>query len=176
LGFKTRRKGALMLVSAPLLFILSGLFLANTVVHRPDSYPFLIGEGLCFFVAPALLIAGIIVSVTAPHVKKTKPLTIASRRETTPVVYSSTERTILLVRRIIGLAFIVTLFTLAFIADGTLRLMLAMFVAFPFPLFTIPYLTMALYLTLSKKLRVVDVFPIFGCAIVLWILLVPGTV
>jgi len=32
--FKTRRKGALLVMSAPLLFMFSGLFLANIPVTR----------------------------------------------------------------------------------------------------------------------------------------------
>ena len=43
----TRRKGALLMALAPLLFVFSGLFLANAVLHSPDSLPYVIGEFLC---------------------------------------------------------------------------------------------------------------------------------
>jgi hypothetical protein len=42
--FKTRRKGALLVMSAPLLFMFSGLFLANTIRYPVESLPYRTGS------------------------------------------------------------------------------------------------------------------------------------
>jgi hypothetical protein len=63
----TRRKSVLMIVSAPLIFILSGLFLANTVMYPANSLPYLVGEVLCFILAPMMLIVGITIFAIARH-------------------------------------------------------------------------------------------------------------
>lgn len=76
MAFKTRRKGVLMIASATLLFIVSGLFLANTVVNPVESLAYLVGEVLCFIVTPILLISGIVVCIIAPHEKKEKRTTM----------------------------------------------------------------------------------------------------
>jgi len=61
----TRRKGVLMIVSAPLVFVLSGLFLANTVVNPIESLTYQVGEVLCFILAPVMLIVGITIFIIA---------------------------------------------------------------------------------------------------------------
>ena len=50
---------------APLLFVFSGLFLANAVLHSPDSLPYVIGEFLCLIVSPALLTSGVVICAVA---------------------------------------------------------------------------------------------------------------
>jgi hypothetical protein len=76
---------------------------------------------------------------------------------------------LILVRRIAGLMLIVALFGLAFIAEGANapRLILAMFVAFPFPLLTIPYLAVSLCLLSKKKIRKLDMIAIITCVLLL---------
>ncbi len=61
----TRRGGALMMGIAPVLFVLSLLFLANTVLHPATSLPYEAGQLLCFTVAPTILISGIFMLSTA---------------------------------------------------------------------------------------------------------------
>lgn len=74
-GKFTRRKAAAILVAAPILFVLSGLFLANTVVNPAESLPYQVGEALCFAASPTLMLSGIIVYIAAPHEEKKKPVT-----------------------------------------------------------------------------------------------------
>ncbi len=61
----TRRKGVLLIVLAPIVFVLSGLFLFNVLVYPSGSVPYTIGELLCFLVSPFLLILGITVYFVA---------------------------------------------------------------------------------------------------------------
>jgi hypothetical protein len=60
-----KRKGIFLVAIAPVLFLLSGLFLANTLVYPAESIPYQAGQLLCFVIAPILFIAGIIIYVTA---------------------------------------------------------------------------------------------------------------
>ncbi len=73
-----------MMVATLLLFILSGLFLANTIMNPVESLSYQVGEALCFAAAPTLLISGIIICVTVPHEKKEKRVTV----EQTPAASS----------------------------------------------------------------------------------------
>jgi hypothetical protein len=73
-GKFTRRKAAAILVAAPILFLLSGLFLANTVVNPAESLLYQVGRALCFAASPTLVLSGIIVFIAAPHEEK-KPAT-----------------------------------------------------------------------------------------------------
>jgi hypothetical protein len=47
------------MIAAPIVFVLSGLFLANPLVNPAGSLPYTAGQMLCFLVAPILLISGI---------------------------------------------------------------------------------------------------------------------
>lgn len=75
-GKFTRRKAAAILVAAPILFVLSGLFLANTVVNPAESLPYQVGKALCFVASPTLMLSGIIVYIAAPHEEKKKSATV----------------------------------------------------------------------------------------------------
>ena len=77
-GKLTKRNGALMAILAPVIFILSGLFLANTIIYPAESLPYQIGDALCFVAAPILLVSGIVVYATARRVEK------RTRRTATP--------------------------------------------------------------------------------------------
>jgi len=68
----TKRKGILLMVIAPILFIISMLSLANTLVWPAESVPYKVGQVLCFVVAPAFLVSGIIIYLTARSAKKKK--------------------------------------------------------------------------------------------------------
>lgn len=72
-GQFTRRKAAVMLIAAPIVFVLSGLFLANTLVNPGGSMQFQLGRALCFAAAPALALSGIAVYFLSPHEEKRKP-------------------------------------------------------------------------------------------------------
>ncbi len=76
---------------------------------------------------------------------------------------------LLLARRIIGLALIGILFGLAFAVEGrnAPRLILAMFVTFPFIIITIPYLAVAFCLMSKKKTRKLDTVAIIVCILLL---------
>ncbi|MCX6656884.1 MAG: PGF-pre-PGF domain-containing protein, partial [Candidatus Bathyarchaeota archaeon] len=69
-GRLTIRTGAVMVGAAPLLFVISGLFLANTVINPAESLLYQVGLVLCFAVAPTLFASGIFALATVPHVKK----------------------------------------------------------------------------------------------------------
>jgi hypothetical protein len=136
-------------------------------MYPAESFPYQVGEVLCFILAPILLISGIAVYVMAPHERKEKrtPIRVAMPPRKTPKVYSATR---LLVSRIIGAAFIIFLLTYPFMGgvEGW-KMLLAMFVIFPFPLMTVPCLAMALYLALHKTPRGIDIPAIIACVMLL---------
>jgi hypothetical protein len=112
----TRRKGVLLIVLAPLLFVFSGLFLANTILNPVESSAYQAGKVLCFIVVPILLISGIVVCIRSPHEKKEK--LAAAPPEKKPVVYSATRLRLLLVSRVIGAAFAIILLAAPFIGEA----------------------------------------------------------
>lgn len=73
-GKLTRRKAAAIMIAAPILFALSGLFLANTLVNPADSIQYQVGRALCLAASPTLMLSGIIIYLLAPHEEK-KPAT-----------------------------------------------------------------------------------------------------
>jgi uncharacterized membrane protein len=68
----TKRRGILLIVLAPIVFVLSGLFLANQVLYSPESFQYQIGELLILIVSPFLLILGITTCVVA-KIRTPKP-------------------------------------------------------------------------------------------------------
>lgn len=172
-----RRNGAILVISAPILFVLSGLFLANTVINPAGSLLYIVGEALCFAVAPVLLSSGIVIFWVAPHEKKIvqpqQPSAPPPKKETRP--YS---RPRLLIQRMMGLAYIISLLALPFILGGvkeeSFMMLIVLFVSIPFPIFTVPYMIAALYLVINKKRRVIDIPAIIVCPVLLLLLLMPG--
>jgi hypothetical protein len=73
-GKFTRRKAAAILMAAPILFVFSGLFLANTVVNPAESLAYQVGRALCFAASPTLMLSGIIVYIAA--LREEKPATM----------------------------------------------------------------------------------------------------
>ena len=70
----TKRRGILLIVLAPMVFVLSGLFLVNQVLFSPESFQYKIGELLMLIVSPFLLILGITTCVVAKiRTPKTTP-------------------------------------------------------------------------------------------------------
>jgi len=61
----TKRRGVLLIALAPIVFVLSGLFLANQVLYSPGSFQYQFGQLLVLIVSPFLLILGIITCVVA---------------------------------------------------------------------------------------------------------------
>ena len=172
-----RRNGAILIASAPVLFVLSGLFLANTVINPAESLLYVVGEALCYAVAPVLLSSGIVIFWVAPHEKKiVQPQqSPAPRPKKEPRPYS---RPRLLIQRMMGLAYIISLLALPFILGGakeeSFMMLIVLFVSIPFPVFTIPYMIAALYLVFNKKRRVIDIPAIIVCPILLLLLLIPS--
>lgn len=116
---RTRQSGdttgqSFLTTSAPVLFVLSGLFLANTVINPAESLLYIVRKALCFAVATALLSSGIVIFWVAPHEKKIvqpqQPPAPRPKKEHQP--YS---RSRLLFQRIVGLAFASILLALPFI-------------------------------------------------------------
>jgi len=68
----TKRRGILLVVLALVVFVLSGLFLANRVLYSPESFQYQIGEFLALIVSPFLLILGITTCVVA-EIRTPKP-------------------------------------------------------------------------------------------------------
>lgn len=158
-----------MIVAAPILFVLSGLFFMNTVMYSSDSPPYLVGEVLCFGVAPLFLVLGIIVFVAAPREKKhiivKQSKSVFSVKESPKVV----NPTLLLARRIIGLilgfAFFLPPLIQGPLISGKWNFIIAMFVLLPF--LTLPYLAAVLYLLSKKRPRKIDVLVIIMCTLML---------
>lgn len=65
-----KTEGKIMIVSAPIVFILSMLMLANQVIHPPESLPYKAGVVLCFLGSPSILISGIVAYVYARGVER----------------------------------------------------------------------------------------------------------
>jgi hypothetical protein len=140
-------------------------------MYPTESFPYQVGEVLCFILAPILLISGIVVCIIAPHEKKEKrtPIHVAASLRKKPAIYSAARSQLLLVSRIIGAVFVIIMLAAPFIGEEPEKwnLFLALFVAFPFPVFTMPYIAMALYLALHKTPRWIDILPIIGCMVIL---------
>jgi hypothetical protein len=140
-------------------------------MYPAESLAYQIGEVLCFILAPVLLISGIVVCIIAPHEKKEKhtPIHVAASLRKKPAIYSAARLQLLLVSRIIGAVFAIIMLAAPFIGEepGGWNLFLALFVAFPFPVFTMPYMAMAFYLALHKTPRWIDILPIIGCMVIL---------
>lgn len=101
-GKFTRRKAAVVIAAAPIVFVLIGLFLANTLVNPADSLQFQLGRALCLAAAPALLLAGIFMYVASPHEEKSKPAKAKLRPGEKPAIpLPEWERTM---RKIYGIA------------------------------------------------------------------------
>lgn len=155
-----------MVALSPVIFIFSELFLMNTVINPSDSLPYLVGEALCFGVAPILLVLGIVVCAVAPSQKKRitaqQSDATSSMKEAPPVVNPA----LMLVRRAIGLILVFVLFALPLI-QGNWQFFLALFVVFPLPLITYPCLAAVLYLLFSKRPRRIDALVIIACGVML---------
>ena len=157
------------MASSPVLFILSGLFLMNTVMNRSDSFPFFVGEVLCFGVAPLLLALGVITYAVAPGGKKPAggkwADAVPSAKEELPPV----NPVLLLTRRVIGfllgIAFLVPPLIEGPLLKGDWSFFLAMFVLLPY--LTLPYLVAVLRLLSKKRPRKIDVFVIVSCTLML---------
>lgn len=61
----TKRIGVLLIVLAPILFVLSTLFLANELLYPPESFPSVLGTFLGLVISPFLLFLGIAVYIIA---------------------------------------------------------------------------------------------------------------
>ncbi len=82
----TKRKGILLIVLAPIVFVLSGLFLANQVLYSPESFQYQIGQVLTLIVSPFLLILGIATCVVA---KICSPKNVPAHEEKTQSLAST---------------------------------------------------------------------------------------
>ncbi len=143
----TRRKAAAILVAAPILFVLSGFFLANTLLNPVESIQYQLGKALCFVVSPTLLLSGIAVYLASPHVNKKKPVSLLPEWE---------QR----MRKIYGIA--------ALLAIGLLVLSQSPLMLFGLVLL-IPYIVFFIYLLKEKRNLIVSLF-----FLVLWYLWFPG--
>jgi len=165
----TRRRGLLLIALSPILFIFSGLFLMNTVMNPSDSFPYLVGEVLCFGVAPLLLILGILVFVATSREKKSAAVRQSDAASSVKEAPLAVNPTLLLVRKVIGLilgfAFLVPPLIEGPLLKGDWSFFLAMFVLLPF--LTFPYLAAILYLLFNKRPRKIDVLIILMCVLML---------
>lgn len=172
-----RRNGIILIAAAPILFILSGLFLANTVINPVESLPYIVGEVLCFAVAPALLLLGIAIFFMAPHEKKSvQPEQLPSEHPKKKPSYYSRPR--LLFQRALDLVFLIFLLAVPLymvgLTEGTIAFFVLFLFGFPFCYFTLPLLVAAIYLLFNKKKRISDIPVFILCAFSIVNLLIPG--
>jgi hypothetical protein len=146
-GKFTRRKAAAILVATPILFVLSGLFLANILVNPADSLPYQVGRALCFAASPTLLLSGIIIYLTAPHEKK-KPLAEPPTAHTGEKPMTSLPEWEKRARKIYG--------TTALLLIGLLIATLSPLMIFVVGL--IPYIIFFIYLLRGKRSLVASLF------------------
>jgi len=71
------RSGLLLIIAAPLILVLSMLFLANTLVNSPESLAYQIGQVICFIGVPIILLSGVAICVRAHSKKKMFEKTIS---------------------------------------------------------------------------------------------------
>lgn len=71
------RSGLLLIIAAPLIFVLSMLFLANTLVNSPESLAYQIGQVTCFIGAPIILLFGVAICIRAHSKRKLFKKTIS---------------------------------------------------------------------------------------------------
>ena len=149
-GKFTRRRAAAILVAAPILFVLSGLFLANTVVNPAESIQYQLGKALCFVASPMLILSGIIVYIAAPREEK-KPAT----GQQLPMMHPGEEPVISLpkwekrARKIYGIT--------ALLLIGLLVLTFSPLMLFGLVVL-IPYIVLCVYLLRGKRSLIVSFF------------------
>jgi hypothetical protein len=150
-GKFTRRKAVAIFVAVPILFVLSGLFLANLVVNPAESIQYQVGKALCFAASPTLLLSGIVVYIASPHERKKKPATMqrlpAARPREEPA--TSLPKWEQRVRRIYG---IVALLLIGLLVLTQSPLMLFGLVVL------IPYIIFFIYMLREKRNLVVSLF------------------
>ncbi len=104
----TERRGILLIILAPVVFVLSMLFLANMQLYPSNSIPYVIGLFLCFFVSPFLFVFGIIVYIIArrraPKIKPIPPKTLVGRKSEKPYLLASKGE--IYIRKILGVLII----------------------------------------------------------------------
>ncbi len=149
-GKFTRRRAAAILVAAPILFVLSGLFLANTVVNPAESIQYQLGKALCFVASPMLILSGIIVYIAASREEK-KPAT----GQQLPMTHPGEEPVISLpkwekrARKIYGIT--------ALLLIGLLVLTFSPLMLFGLVIL-IPYILLFVYLLRGKRSLIVSLF------------------
>jgi hypothetical protein len=63
-------KGLLLIVVAPLIFVLSMLFLPNTLVNLPESLLYRIGQIICFVEWPTILLFDVVICIRSDRKRK----------------------------------------------------------------------------------------------------------
>jgi dipeptide/tripeptide permease len=148
-GKFTRRKAAAILVAAPILFVLSGLFLANTVVNPAESLAYQLGRALCFAASPTLMLSGIIVYIAAPREEKPatmQRLPVAQPGEKPGAPMPKWEKQ---ARKIYGVTALLLLGLLVFTWSPLMLFVLVML---------IPYIIFFIYMLRDKRSLVASLF------------------
>jgi len=140
----TRRKAAAMLVAAPMLFVLSGLLLANALVNPADSLPFQLGRALCYAAAPALALSGAAVYVASPHDKRKPAKLRPGEKPATPL--PEWEQT---ARKVYGIAALLLIGLLVLSWSPLMLLGLAVL---------IPYIALFAYMLAGRRGLVASLF------------------
>ena len=146
----TTRKGVLTVVAAIILFVLSGLFLMNTVMHPSDSFPYFVGKVLCIGVSPILLISGILMLLIAR--RNTKELVTTQQliaAHTAKILATSLPAWEQRARKIYGVV--------ALLLIGLLVLTWSPLMLFGLVLL-IPYIVFFAYMLMGKRNLVVSLF------------------
>ncbi|MCX6821047.1 MAG: hypothetical protein NT016_03790 [Candidatus Aenigmarchaeota archaeon] len=146
-GQFTRRKAAVFLVAAPVVFVLSGLFLSNTLVNPAGSLQFQLGRALCIAASPVLLLSGIFMYVASPHEEKKKPAKAKLRPGEKPATpLPEWEQTM---RKVYGLAALLLIGLLVLSWSPLMLLGLAVM---------IPYIALFAYMLAGRRGLVASVF------------------
>jgi len=85
----TRRRAVVILVIAPILFVVSGLLLANTLINPTDSIQYQVGVALCYVISPILMLSGAFMYLSSPRtmmpVEQSPPSVNPDKKPQTPL-------------------------------------------------------------------------------------------
>jgi len=146
-GKFTRRRAVAIMLVAPILFIVSGLLLMNTLVNTADSIQYQIGRALCLAASPTLLLSGIYVYIATPQEENKstaeQPPTLPTEKPVNPLPEWEKKT-----RKIYGAT--------ALLLIGLLLTMLSPLMIFTVGL--IPYIIFIIYLLRGRRSLVASLF------------------
>ncbi len=148
IGAFTRRKAIIVVVAAPILFVASGLLLANTLVNPTESIQYQVGVALCCVVSPMLVLSGVFMYISQPRATMPvgQPPPNVNPGEKPPTPLPAWERR---ARKIYGVTALLLVGLLVFTFNPLMLLGLIVL---------IPYILLFVYMLMGRRSLVASLF------------------